>query len=46
MSNPKYAMHGMFQKGFPKVARYSDHLNKVLQKLLPELYQKLVIEND
>lgn len=37
MSSPKYAMHGFFIPGFPKLLRYQQHHDKILEKFLPKL---------
>ena len=42
MSNPKYGMHGMFKKDFPKLLRYSDKHDKIVEQLLPKIFKKLV----
>ena len=42
MSNPKYAMHGMFKKDFPKLLRYSNKHDSIISQLLPKVAKKLV----
>ncbi|XP_050724776.1 uncharacterized protein LOC127002732 isoform X4 [Eriocheir sinensis] len=41
MSSPKYAMHGFFIPGFPKLLRYQQHHDKILDKFLPKLKKHL-----
>ncbi|XP_045109450.1 TBC domain-containing protein C215.01-like isoform X2 [Portunus trituberculatus] len=41
MSSPKYAMHGFFIPGFPKLLRYQQHHDKILEKFLPKLKKHL-----
>ncbi|XP_066974077.1 uncharacterized protein [Macrobrachium rosenbergii] len=41
MSKPKYAMHGFFIPGFPKLLRYQQHHDKILEKFLPKLKKHL-----
>jgi len=37
MAHKKYAMHGFFIQGFPKLLRFQDHHDKVMKKFLPGL---------
>lgn len=37
MANPKYAMHGFFIHGFPKLLRFQAHHERVMKKFLPKL---------
>ncbi|KHN83375.1 USP6 N-terminal-like protein [Toxocara canis] len=39
--NKKHAMHGFFVPGFPKLARFQGHYEKVLHKYLPRLKKHL-----
>ncbi|XP_015784393.1 USP6 N-terminal-like protein [Tetranychus urticae] len=39
MSGEKYAMHGFFIDGFPKLQRFADHHDKILKKFLPRVYK-------
>lgn len=39
MSDPKYAMHGLFVEGFPKLTRFLAHHDRVLAKFLPKLHR-------
>ncbi|XP_042241426.1 TBC1 domain family member 1-like isoform X2 [Homarus americanus] len=41
MSSPKYSMHGFFIPGFPKLLRYQQHHDKILEKFLPKLKKHL-----
>lgn len=41
MCDPKYAMHGLFIEGFPKLQRFLNHHDKVLAKFLPKLHKHL-----
>ena len=35
-------MHGMFKKDFPKLLRYSDRHDKIIEQLLPKVFKKFV----
>lgn len=37
MSDDRYAMHGFFIPGFPKLTRFSRHHDKVLNRFLPRV---------
>ncbi|KAI1727804.1 rab-GTPase-TBC domain-containing protein [Ditylenchus destructor] len=37
MVNKKYTMHGFFVPGFPKLHRFQNHYEKVIQKYLPKV---------
>ncbi|CAG7722992.1 unnamed protein product [Allacma fusca] len=37
MTNHKYAMHGFFIAGFPKLVRFQSHHDKILSIMLPKL---------
>ena len=41
MNNSKYAMHGFFIHGFPKLMRFQAHHDKVMRKFLPRLKKHL-----
>ena len=41
MNNSKYAMHGFFIHGFPKLMRFQQHHEKVMRKFLPRLKKHL-----
>uniref|UniRef100_A0A7N4NIH7 USP6 N-terminal like n=1 Tax=Sarcophilus harrisii TaxID=9305 RepID=A0A7N4NIH7_SARHA len=41
LSGPKYAMHGFFVQGFPKLLRFQEHHEKILKKFLSKLKQHL-----
>ena len=41
MNNSKYAMHGFFIHGFPKLMRFQQHHDKVMRKFLPRLKKHL-----
>jgi len=41
MNNSKYAMHGFFIHGFPKLMRFQAHHEKVMRKFLPRLKKHL-----
>ncbi|KAK3884536.1 hypothetical protein Pcinc_011209 [Petrolisthes cinctipes] len=41
MASSKYAMHGFFIPGFPKLLRYQQHHDKILEKFLPKLKKHL-----
>ncbi|OXB57896.1 hypothetical protein ASZ78_006241 [Callipepla squamata] len=40
-SGPKHAMHGFFIPGFPKLLRFQEHHDKILNKFLSKLKQHL-----
>lgn len=37
LTNPKYAMHGLYKEGFPKLTRFLAHHDRILNKLLPKV---------
>jgi hypothetical protein len=37
LTDPKYAMHGLYKEGFPKLTRFLAHHDKILGKFLPKL---------
>ncbi|XP_050294207.1 USP6 N-terminal-like protein [Anthonomus grandis grandis] len=37
LTDPKYAMHGLYKEGFPKLTRFLAHHDKILTKLLPKV---------
>lgn len=39
MCDPKYAMHGLFIEGFPKLQRFISHHDRILAKFLPKLHK-------
>lgn len=39
MCDPKYAMHGLFIEGFPKLQRFLSHHDRILAKFLPKLHK-------
>lgn len=39
MCDPKYAMHGLFIEGFPKLQRFLTHHDRILSKFLPKLHK-------
>ncbi|XP_070610488.1 USP6 N-terminal-like protein isoform X2 [Erythrolamprus reginae] len=39
LSGPKYAMHGFFVPGFPKLLRFQEHHDKIMKKFLSKLKQ-------
>ncbi|XP_050431814.1 USP6 N-terminal-like protein [Adelges cooleyi] len=41
ISNSKYNMHGFFIPGFPKLIRFQEHHDKIMNKLLPKLKKHL-----
>ncbi|XP_076041759.1 USP6 N-terminal-like protein [Oratosquilla oratoria] len=41
MADKKYAMHGFFIPGFPKLLRFQQHHDKILDKFLPKLKKHL-----
>lgn len=45
MSDPKYAMHGLFIEGFPKLTRFLAHHDRILAKFLPKLHKHFAKHN-
>ncbi|XP_053659087.1 USP6 N-terminal-like protein [Anopheles marshallii] len=41
MTHPRYAMHGLYIVGFPKLMRFLAHHDKILTKCLPKLKKHL-----
>ncbi|KAB7503900.1 USP6 N-terminal-like protein [Armadillidium nasatum] len=41
MADEKYSMHGFFIPGFPKLIRFQQHHDRILQKFLPKLKKHL-----
>lgn len=41
VSDKKYNMHGFFIPGFPKLLRYQEHHDKIMNKFLPKLKKHL-----
>ncbi|XP_069688332.1 USP6 N-terminal-like protein isoform X5 [Periplaneta americana] len=41
VSDKKYSMHGFFIPGFPKLLRYQEHHDKIMNKFLPKLKKHL-----
>uniref|UniRef100_A0A182M254 Rab-GAP TBC domain-containing protein n=1 Tax=Anopheles culicifacies TaxID=139723 RepID=A0A182M254_9DIPT len=41
MANPRYAMHGLYIVGFPKLMRFLAHHDKILTKCMPKLKKHL-----
>lgn len=41
VSDTKYCMHGFFIHGFPKLLRYQEHHDKIMNKFLPKLKKHL-----
>ncbi|XP_037978187.2 USP6 N-terminal-like protein isoform X4 [Plutella xylostella] len=39
LSNSKYAMHGLYIEGFPKLTRFLEHHDRILTKFMPKLKQ-------
>ncbi|XP_030023940.2 USP6 N-terminal-like protein isoform X3 [Manduca sexta] len=37
LSDKRYAMHGLFIEGFPKLTRFLEHHDKILTKFMPKL---------
>lgn len=37
LTDPKYAMHGLYKEGFPKLTRFLAHHDKILTKLLSKI---------
>nr|CAH7754748.1 unnamed protein product [Callosobruchus chinensis] len=37
LTDPKYAMHGLYKEGFPKLTRFLAHHDRILMKLLPKI---------
>lgn len=45
MSDPKYAMHGLFIEGFPKLTRFLAHHDRIIAKFLPKLHKHFAKHN-
>lgn len=45
MANSKYSMHGMFKRDFPKLTRFSNKHDQIVQTMLPKLFKKLKKSN-
>ncbi|XP_036333446.1 USP6 N-terminal-like protein isoform X2 [Rhagoletis pomonella] len=41
----KYAMHGLFIEGFPKLTRFLEHHDRILSKLMRKLHQHFMKHN-
>ncbi|XP_067284471.1 USP6 N-terminal-like protein isoform X3 [Pseudorasbora parva] len=41
LSGQRHAMHGFFIPGFPKLMRFQEHHDRILQKMMPKLKQHL-----
>lgn len=41
LSNPKYAMHGLYVLGFPKLNRFLQHHDRIITRYLPRLKRHL-----
>ncbi|XP_016317565.1 USP6 N-terminal-like protein isoform X2 [Sinocyclocheilus anshuiensis] len=41
LSGQKHTMHGFFVPGFPKLMRFQEHHERILQKMMPKLKQHL-----
>lgn len=41
LSDKKYTMHGFYVDGFPKLNRFIEHHDKIMNKFLPKLKRKL-----
>lgn len=37
LTEKKYAMHGLYIEGFPKLSRFLEHHDKILNKFMPKL---------
>lgn len=37
LTEPKYAMHGLYKEGFPKLTRFLAHHDRILTKFMPKL---------
>ncbi|XP_039314110.1 USP6 N-terminal-like protein [Solenopsis invicta] len=41
LADPKYSMHGFYVDGFPKLNRFIEHHDKIMNKSLPKLKRKM-----
>lgn len=41
LSDSKYAMHGLYKEGFPKLNRFLEHHDRILTKFMPRLKKHL-----
>ncbi|XP_017780494.1 PREDICTED: USP6 N-terminal-like protein [Nicrophorus vespilloides] len=37
LTDPKYAMHGLYKEGFPKLTRFLEHHDRILTKFMPKM---------
>lgn len=37
LSDPKFAMHGLYKEGFPKLTRFLEHHDRILTKFMPKM---------
>jgi len=45
LADPKYAMHGLYKEGFPKLQRFSAHHDRILMKFMPKLKKHFLKHN-
>lgn len=45
MTDERYAMHGFFIPGFPKLQRFACHHDKVLKRFLPKVYKHFKVSH-
>uniref|UniRef100_T1PJ32 Rab-GTPase n=1 Tax=Musca domestica TaxID=7370 RepID=T1PJ32_MUSDO len=43
--NEKYAMHGLFIEGFPKLTRFLEHHDRIMLKIMPKLHKHFMKHN-
>ncbi|KAL9922344.1 USP6 N-terminal-like protein isoform 1-T1 [Glossina fuscipes fuscipes] len=45
MVDKKYAMHGLFIEGFPKLTRFLEHHDRIMSKIMRKLHQHFIKHN-
>lgn len=43
--DPKYAMHGLFIEGFPKLTRFLEHHDRIMSKMMRKLHRHFIKHN-
>ncbi|XP_075169117.1 USP6 N-terminal-like protein isoform X2 [Haematobia irritans] len=43
--NEKFAMHGLFIEGFPKLTRFLEHHDRIMLKIMPKLHKHFMKHN-
>lgn len=45
IAHEKYAMHGLFIEGFPKLTRFLEHHDRIMLKIMPKLHKHFMKHN-